>query len=231
MYVPGVQSSPQGLPWLVSFPRTGSHWLRMVLELYFDRPLLTRHFFEHDNDDYLLWHDHDKDLRAEPTGPVIYLCRGPVATVFSELTYRHAEDAADLPAEEVDRVAHEYLAHLRHWACGGAPEAPALTLSYESLLHEPDRALRPVVELLGGAWDPARAEQARRQVTHAAVAERTSHDGRVIDRGGEKQLRRDLFRYRNGQRLLDLFRAQRDVVHALGPELFELAQPDPARSA
>ena len=28
-------------PYLISFPRTGSHWLRMLMELYFDRPSLT----------------------------------------------------------------------------------------------------------------------------------------------------------------------------------------------
>ena len=31
-------------PFLVSFPRTGSHWLRMLMELYFDKPSLTRSF-------------------------------------------------------------------------------------------------------------------------------------------------------------------------------------------
>ena len=29
-------------PFLISFPRTGSHWLRMLCELYFERPTLVR---------------------------------------------------------------------------------------------------------------------------------------------------------------------------------------------
>ena len=32
-------------PFLISFPRTGSHWLRMIMELYFKRPALTRIFY------------------------------------------------------------------------------------------------------------------------------------------------------------------------------------------
>jgi len=32
-------------PWLISFPRTGSHWLRMIMELYFEKPSLRRVFF------------------------------------------------------------------------------------------------------------------------------------------------------------------------------------------
>ena len=36
-------SNPE-FPYLVSFPRTGSHWLRNVMELYFEKPSLTRVF-------------------------------------------------------------------------------------------------------------------------------------------------------------------------------------------
>ena len=37
---------------LVSFPRTGSHWLRMLTELYFERPSLLRVFYYYNRRDY-----------------------------------------------------------------------------------------------------------------------------------------------------------------------------------
>ena len=64
-------------PWLVSFPRTGSHWLRMMLERYSARPLLPRSFFDHDSTDYLLNHTHDLDFSCT-VRRVIYLYRDPV---------------------------------------------------------------------------------------------------------------------------------------------------------
>ena len=32
-------------PFLVSYSRTGSHWLRMIMELYFEKPILVRIFY------------------------------------------------------------------------------------------------------------------------------------------------------------------------------------------
>ncbi len=34
-----LRSNPD-LPYLISYPRTGSHWLRLVMEEYFDKPSL-----------------------------------------------------------------------------------------------------------------------------------------------------------------------------------------------
>ena len=47
---------------LVSFPRTGSHWLRMLMELYFQRPSLVRVFYFNERADYMCYHTHDLDL-------------------------------------------------------------------------------------------------------------------------------------------------------------------------
>src|SRR5690606_25937856 len=74
-------------PFLVSFPRTGSHWLRMILELYFERPLLTRTFYYFDKeDDYLLLHTHDMGLTLLREN-IIYIHRNPVDTVYSQINY------------------------------------------------------------------------------------------------------------------------------------------------
>ena len=71
---------------LVSFPRTGSHWLRMLTELYFGRPSLVRVFYYSERQDFLMLHAHDLELDVERLR-VIYLYRHPVETIFSQLYY------------------------------------------------------------------------------------------------------------------------------------------------
>ena len=79
------RNDPQ-FPFLISFPRTGSHWLRMMLEQYSNRPLLIRSFFEHPNKDYLLLHSHDMQL-SEKRKNVLYLYRKPIDVVYSQLNF------------------------------------------------------------------------------------------------------------------------------------------------
>ena len=78
---------------LVSFPRTGSHWLRMMMELYFERPSLVRIFYYPERKAYLTLHTHDLNLDVERSN-VIYLYRDPVDTIYSQLQY-HKEDIYD----------------------------------------------------------------------------------------------------------------------------------------
>lgn len=199
-----------GLPLLVSFPRTGSHWLRVFLERWFDRPLMTRSFFEHASNDYLLCHTHALDDafdRLARERPVVYLHRSVIPTVFSELTYRHGEAACEQPWDEVAGVADAYHEHLAKWLGPDAPAADRCVVSYEQLLDEPMPALERVVALLGGELDSERARPMWDSCTHDLVAERTTHDPRVVARDRGLQQRRDLFRYRFGRRILDAFEA------------------------
>lgn len=225
MFVPEDQTIPPGLPLLMSFPRTGSHWLRMTLELYFDRPMLTRHFFEHESRRMLLWHDHDKPLSLVPDGPVIYLYRNPVDVVFSELTYHHAQRAVDAPIDEVIRVAQHYRAHLRRWLLPvGLDRTPDVVLAYEWLLDRPIEALRPAIELLGDPgedFDEPRLRAVLDRVTPSLVVERTEYIPAVMDRAADKDRRRALFRYRHGARVLELFQRDDELRPALDPGVLD----------
>ena len=80
-------------PYLVSFSRTGSHWLRMIMELYFEKPSLVRAFYFKDANDFTCYHTHDMDLELRREN-VIYLYRNPVETVYSQLCY-YKEDPDD----------------------------------------------------------------------------------------------------------------------------------------
>ena len=74
-------------PFLVSFPRTGSHWLRLLMELYFEKPALVRAFYYKDAMDFTCYHHHDENLELSGRKNVIYLYRNPVDTVYSQLCY------------------------------------------------------------------------------------------------------------------------------------------------
>src|SRR5664280_1077746 len=71
---------------LVSFPRTGSHWLRMIMELYFKKPSLVRIFYFKDAQEFTCYHRHDEELDIERRN-VLYLYRNPVDTIYSQLGY------------------------------------------------------------------------------------------------------------------------------------------------
>lgn len=114
---------------LVSFPRTGSHWLRMIMELYFGRPSLTRVFYYPECSDYLTLHTHDLDLQVERSH-VIYLYRNPVDTIFSQLSY-HKERLGD--HERITYWSDLYGRHLDKWLQQESFTTHKIILTYEAL--------------------------------------------------------------------------------------------------
>lgn len=220
MYVPEDQTVPEGLASLVSFPRTGSHWLRMFLELYFDRPMLTRHFFEHESAEMLLYHTHDDYLKFVPSGPVIYLYRNPVDVVFSELTYHHGDDAARVDTALAIETAERYRKNLRRWLLGQEGVSSEVVLAYEWLLDDPARALAPVIEFFGGSFEQGRMDSCWEKVTPQEVRERTEYNESVIDRGAQKELRRALFRYRLGPEVRAHFTDDRELMGVVDERVF-----------
>jgi hypothetical protein len=164
-------------PALVSFPRTGSHWLRLLLELTCARPSLKRVFFYFASNDYLCWHTHDDDLTFRRER-VIYLHRDPVDTVFSQLQY----EGADLwnPAT-VRRCSDRYLAHLIKWLVHDDFTKAKLVLSYRDLKQDTEKSVREVVRFLHLSWEPARWTAARSLVTKDLVRRKTHEsDEKVI---------------------------------------------------
>ena len=81
-----------GLLTLHTFPLTGSHFVRMFLELYFDKPLLVRSFFHvcaRAPDDYLL--QHSMDAVAGNGLHSVFVRRNALHTVEANCRYAIAE--------------------------------------------------------------------------------------------------------------------------------------------
>jgi hypothetical protein len=206
------------LPYFVSFPRTGSHWLRTFLEIYFDRPLLVRSFFPHPIDQPLLIHTHDLDDQVQDARATLYLYRGIVDTVFSQVEYEHG-DAAGASWDDVERELQRYMHSLRKWLGDDAPAVRTHIVTYESLLDRPSETLAAVIRFLGGDVDHERIERLWAACDRHLVAERTAHDAKVIARGPRREDRRALFRYRHGARILDTIRDDARLARHLDPAL------------
>lgn len=181
-------SDPE-FPYLVSFPRTGSHWLRMVMEQTFDMPSLVRTFWLHDARRFSCMHVHDMDLEIERSS-VIYLHREMTATVFSQMRYRKlALDNQIL----VKYWATRYSMHLQKWLYEETFTTVKSVISYEEMRSAPRSVLAVVGGHLGLAVDDQRLTNSLKNVDHQLVSAKTLHDPAVIDSDEQKVRERDIF--------------------------------------
>ena len=177
-------------PFIVSFPRTGSHWLRMLMELYFGEPILTRKFFLIDSEDYMALHTHDDDLNIAREN-VIYLWRDPVDTVYSQLVYMCE---AVNNTESIERWADAYGKHLDKWIITETFTKKKTVLKYAELVRDATSVLRKVSEHFGVVFNSEKAWAATQRVTKAEVKNRTKYDVNVMRLGEEHARGRIKFR-------------------------------------
>lgn len=123
----------QAMSHLVSYPRTGSHWLRLALRLYLGREELP---FEH---------THDLDLSLDSARSVYLWREDAAAVVFSRITYERWEASAERIAE----LADEYAAHREHWL----PRAD-LAVTYEEMTRNLGDVLERVSSAFGVEPEP-----------------------------------------------------------------------------
>jgi len=184
-----VLSDPD-FPFLISFPRTGSHWLRMLMELYFEKPSLVRVFYYKDNDNYLCYHHHDEDLKLVDKKNVIYLYRDPVDTVYSQLMY-YKEDLSD--TNRVDEWSTLYAKHLRKWLYEVDCDKKTV-LTYEGLKSNMVSEFGKIVEHFEGSIDADRITAVAERVSKSSLKEKTAHDKQVVNLNSNYENDREKFR-------------------------------------
>lgn len=191
-------------PVLVSFPRTGSHWLRMIMERVFERPALARTFYLHDADSYTCIHMHDLEMEVRRRS-VIYLYRHPVDTVYSHLRY-HELDPTDPIL--VRFWATRYALHLRKWLHDENFTRAKTTVTYELLRADAPSALKAIGSHLSLSAAPSAVDHAVAAVDKAAVARKTAHDPRVVRRQDIYAVGREEFRRVHTDLVLSCVRTQ-----------------------
>jgi hypothetical protein len=178
-------------PYLVSFPRTGSHWLRMLMELYFEKPSLVRAFYYKDAVDFSCYHHHDEDLTLSGRDNVIYLYRNPVDTVYSQLRYYKQKTDDEQKIREWSCL---YGRHLQKWLINERCPDRKTVLSYEGLSTDLHNEFSKLVAHFGQVLDAGRLDDVARQVSKTSLKKRTSHDKQVVNTSESYAEERDRFR-------------------------------------
>lgn len=175
--------------YLVSFPRTGSHWLRMMLELYFERPLLTRTFYYPGRTDFLLLHTHDMELQITRQN-VIYLYRNPVDTIYSQLNYYKE------PIDDKYRIlhwTHRYAHHLAKWAYAENFTIKKTLVRYENLKEQLVQEFSKIVAHFDGEMDESKLTFCTSQISKERVKQSTGYNQNVMTLNYEYEDRRVKF--------------------------------------
>lgn len=198
-------------PWLISFPRTGSHWLRMLMELYFGKPSLRRVFYYPRAKDFTCYHWHDVDLATRGIASVIYLYRHPVDTVYSQLRY-HDENVDD--EQRVRHWSETYARHLSKWLFEEGFTERKTVIRYEGLQRDLHREFEKVCRHFDQRFEPARIDAAVSRVSKGELKEKTHRDDdQVVNLTTEYADLKEVFRRRHSDLVLTI---QADINPRLG---------------
>jgi Sulfotransferase domain len=200
---------------LVSFPRTGSHWLRMLMEKYFERPQLKLTYYYKDSDHYLTYHTHD--LALDVTNPnVIYLYRDPVETIYSQMVYENS------PSDDQAWIRYWsdiYGLHLHKWLEAESFTTKKTLVRYDRLQSDLAGEFAKVVAHLGEEFDAERFARCAENVTREEVAQKRQEiDPRVIDVTKSYGNGRKRFRERHSESVWSVLLDSRPFLRKFFPE-------------
>jgi len=200
-------------PYLVSFSRTGSHWLRMIMELYFKKPSLVRAFYFKDATDFTCYHTHDMDLNLRREN-VIYLYRNPVETVYSQLNY-YKENLDDGCRRQ--HWTELYARHLSKWLLHEDFTKKKTIISYEGMKSRMSEEIQKICLHFSQEFDMEKLEQAEVEVSKEKLKKKTRHDEQVVNLSESYQADRESFASRYGEEIMNW-------VHAIEPGLEDYFQ-------
>jgi hypothetical protein len=165
-------------PFLISFPRTGSHWLRMIMELYFKKPSLVRIFYFYDSKDFTCYHRHDENLDIEHEN-IIYLYRNPPDTIFSQINYYNND------IDDKNRIIYWselYGKHLSKWLITENFTTKKTVISYDKMKNNMVNEYNKVCNHFNVDMEADLLANVAIRVTKHEVISKTRHDKRVINR-------------------------------------------------
>jgi hypothetical protein len=164
-------------PFLISFPRTGSHWLRLAMELYFEKPSLVRIFYYKNASEFTCYHRHDEDLSIRRKN-VIYLYRHPLDTVYSQLKY-YNENIHD--RQRIKYWTDLFGCHLKKWLVEETFTAKKTVLTYEGMSKNMEGEFKKICSHFSMALDKEKFQAALAKVSKREVKKKTTHDRQVIN--------------------------------------------------
>lgn len=187
-------------PFLVSFPRTGSHWLRMIMELYFQKPSLVRVFYYKDCQDYLTFHTHDIELDVQRKN-VIYLYRNPVPTIYSQMMYEK-DNIND--NNRIRYWATLYGKHLKKWLIEETESDKKTIVCYEFMVNNFTSEFKKITEHFAVDLELEKLRLAISKVSINQVKQKTKHDRKVISRSIFYKKKFNYFAHKYAELIMDI---------------------------
>lgn len=149
---------------LVSYPRTGSHWLRLLIEAYTGFYCYPQRFFS-DTNPQKIWgiHIHNRRITSPDKSEglqdnlkkIIYLYRNPVDTIYSQLKYDKVLKPGWSPTDanasldnEVDILIKEYRSHLIKWKNNAQNCNEYIEISYGQLKNNTPAVLEKIINFI-----------------------------------------------------------------------------------
>ena len=166
---------------LVSYPRTGSHYVRIVIEDTINEPCAPNSFLN--NQASMPWgfHLHDRIVGSGEEGAfsdfdnVIYLYRNPIDTIYSNLRYHESDDWK--------KIAYEYRDHLERWIYNNKDCKKINIFKYEDLINDSFNKFSNIIGLIGKSFDNEKLLDAINNTTIERVRLLTQEmDSKVIDK-------------------------------------------------
>jgi len=177
-------------PFLISFPRTGSHWLRMTMELYFEKPSLVRIFYYKDATDFTCYHRHDEELDIKRKN-VVYLYRHPMDTIYSQLNY-YKQNVDD--RKRIEYWANLYGRHLAKWLLEEKFTTKKTIITYEGMKKNMIREFKKICGHFSAPFNWEKLQPVSKKVAKTEVKRKTLHDKQVINLSDSYQLGRKKFK-------------------------------------
>lgn len=114
---------------LISFPRTGSRWLKFSMEVFIAGRALHELTNEYYQDYHVMKHTHDFNLE-ETHKDFIYLYRNPVDTVYSLMEYENMDKSNK---ESIVEISKKYAMHAKRWMIDVDSTIKKTIVAYEDL--------------------------------------------------------------------------------------------------
>lgn len=165
-------------PYFISFPRTGSHWLRMLMELYFEKPSLSYVYFAKKPKSFTCYHRHDMELELPYRKQLIYLYRDPVDTIFSQLNY-HKKDLTDTTFIKFQTLL--YGLNFKKWVIDEDYAKNKVLLNYQRLKEQPFNEFELLCNFFKEPLDKQKLQRIIVQSTKEKIKSMTQHNNQVIN--------------------------------------------------
>ena len=179
----------------VGLSRSGSHWIRLVLEHYMGGNSPLSNFLGSANtNNFRATHDLQLDFVADY---VIYLYRNPIDCIYSNLKYDEIDTNVDC-ISKIDYYLDIWISHIQKWIYDENFTKDKVILCYEKLKNDFNNEFSKLLIFLNLQVNTEKIEEGNNIYTKSKI-KKIVRDDRVINNELNYEIDRELFtqKYKN----------------------------------